>query len=52
MPSFKHKTNKKILLNENSIVTVDSKKREINQNFNDLKNNYLPELRSKKKKLN
>jgi hypothetical protein len=52
MPSFKHKTNKKILLNENSIVTVDSKHREINQNFNDLKNNYLPELRSKKKKLN
>ena len=52
MPSFKHKTNKKILLNENSIVTVDSKHREINQNFNDIKNNYLPELRSKKKKLN
>jgi hypothetical protein len=52
MPSFKHKTNKKILLNENSIVTIDSKHKEINQNFNDIKNNHLPELRSKKKKLN
>ena len=49
MPSFKHKTNKKILLNENSIVTIDSKHKEINQNFNDIKNNHLPELRSKKK---
>jgi len=52
MPSFKHKTNKKILLNENSIVTIDSKHKEINQNFIDIKNNHLPELRSKKKKLN
>ena len=51
MPSFKHKTNKKISLNENSIVTVDSKHREINQMFNELKQNKLPDLRSKKKGL-
>ena len=43
MPSFKHKTNKKIQLNENSIVTIDSKHKEINQGFVDVKNNYLPE---------
>ena len=33
MPSFKHKTNKKIILDEKSITTLDSKHREIENEF-------------------
>ena len=33
MPSFKHKTNKKIVLSEKSIITLDSKHKEIENGF-------------------
>ena len=49
MPSFKHKTNKKIILDEKSITTLDSKHREIETEFFIDKENTLPELRAKKK---
>ena len=52
MPSFKHKTNKKIILDEKSIITLDSKHREIENEFSSDKENTLPELRAKKKYLN
>ena len=49
MPSFKHKTNKKIILDEKSITTLDSKHREIETEFCIDKENTLPELLAKKK---
>lgn len=51
MPAFKHKTNKKIILDEKSIITLDSKHKEIEREFDHEKNILLPELRSKKKHL-
>ena len=33
MPTFKHKTNKKIVLDEKSIITLDSKHKEIEKDF-------------------
>ena len=48
MPSFKHKTNKKIFLNEKTIVTLDGKHREIEKQFENDKMETLPELRAKK----
>jgi len=51
MPSFKHKTNKKILLDEKSIVTLDGKHKEIEKNFEKTKQETLPTLRAKKKYL-
>lgn len=33
MPSFKHKTNKKIVLDEKTITTLDSKHKEIEKEF-------------------
>ena len=51
MPSFKHKTNKKIFLNEKTIVTLDGKHREIEKQFENDKMETLPELRAKKKYL-
>ena len=33
MPTFKHKTNKKIILDEKSIITLDSKHKEIEKDF-------------------
>ena len=49
MPSFKHKTNKKITLDEKSIVTLDSKHKEIESEFYDIKTKELPELRALKR---
>ena len=51
MPSFKHKTNKKIILDEKTIITIDSKHKEIEEEFRVNNTNTLPELRSKKKAL-
>ena len=51
MPVFKHKTNKKIILNEKSIITLDSKHKEIERGFENEKDIILPDLRSKKKHL-
>jgi hypothetical protein len=52
MPAFKHKTNKKIILDEKSIITLDSKHKEIQREFDTDKNTLLPELRCNKKHLN
>ena len=49
MPTFKHKTNKKIVLDEKSIITLDSKHKEIEKDFQNEKEDILPELRAKKK---
>ena len=49
MPSFKHKTNKKITLDEKSIVTLDSKHKEIESEFYDINVKTLPELRALKR---
>lgn len=51
MPSFKSKTTKKIVLDEKSIVTLDGKHREMETDFNNVKQNVLPKLRAKKKGL-
>ena len=49
MPNFKHKTNKKIIMDEKSITTLDSKHRDIETEFAKEKEETLPELRAKKK---
>ena len=49
MPSFKHKTNKKIIMDEKSITTLDSKHKEIEKEFARETEETLPELRAKKK---
>lgn len=51
MPSFKHKTNKKIVLDEKSITTLDSKHKNIEKEFDKEKTEILPNLRSKKRYL-
>ena len=51
MPSFKHKTNKKIVLDEKSIITLDSKHKEIEKEFDYERNEIVPKLRAKKKLL-
>ena len=56
MPSFKHKTNKKIFVDKKRIMTLDSVHRELQSEFNLIKNDVLPTLVRKKneimKKLN
>ena len=56
MPSFKHKTNKKILVDKKRIMTLDSVHRELQSEFNVINNDVLPVLIRKKneimKKLN
>jgi hypothetical protein len=52
MPSFKHKTNKKIVMDEKSIVTLDSKHKELENEFNIEATEVLPNLRAKRKYLN
>ena len=49
MPNFKHKTNKKIIMDEKSITTLDSKHRDIENEFATERQETLPELRAKKK---
>ena len=49
MPNFKHKTNKKIIMDEKSITTLDSKHRDIENGFAKEKEETLPELRAKKR---
>ncbi len=51
MPAFKHKTNKKIILDEKSIITLDTKHKEFEKEFEQNNNVLLPELRAKKKYL-
>ena len=51
MPSFKQKTNKKIILDEKTITTLDGKHREVEKDFDRDKTEVLPELRAKRKHL-
>ena len=56
MPSFKHKTNKKIFVDKKSIITLDGKHKELQNEFNEINKNIIPELKKEKieikKKLN
>ena len=49
--SFKHKTNKKIVLDEKSIVTLDSKHREHQTKIAKLKSDTIPRLVREKRSL-
>jgi hypothetical protein len=49
--SFKQKTNKKIVLNEKSIVTLDSKHRENQSMIAKLKSETIPKLIKEKRSL-
>ena len=49
MPSFKHKTNKKIIIDKKSIITLDGKHKELQGEFNDINKNIIPELKNEKK---
>ena len=51
MPSFKHKTNKKIILDEKTITTLDGKHKDLEKGFELDKHEILPNLRAKKKHL-
>lgn len=56
MPSFKHKTNKKIYVDKKRIMTLDGVHRELQLEFNLINNITLPDLINRKneimKKLN
>ena len=45
MPSFKPKTNKKIIVEQNKTVTLDSKHQEIMDSFDTIENEIIPELK-------
>jgi ribosome-binding protein aMBF1 (putative translation factor) len=47
MPSFKPKTNKKIIVEQNKTVTLDSKHNEIMDNINEIEEETIPKLRER-----
>jgi hypothetical protein len=51
MPSFKHKTNKKILVDKKRIMTLDSVHRELQSEFNLINSDILPTLVRKKNEI-
>ena len=51
MPSFKHKTNKKIFVDKKRIMTLDSVHRELQSEFNLINNDVLPTLVRKKNEI-
>jgi hypothetical protein len=51
MPSFKHKTNKKIIVDKKRIMTLDSVHRELQSEFNLINTETLPDLIKKKKEI-
>ena len=51
MPSFKHKTNKKILVDKKRIMTLDSVHRELQSEFNLINSDVLPTLVRKKNEI-
>ena len=51
MPSFKHKTNKKILVDKKRIMTLDSVHRELQSEFNLINSDVLPTLIRKKNEI-
>lgn len=51
MSSFKYKPNKKIILDEKSITTLDSKHKEIQSGYQHIQDIVIPELQQEKMKL-
>ena len=51
MPSFKYKTNKKIIVDDKSITTLDNRHREMQLYFSNVENVIIPCLLNEKKKL-
>lgn len=51
MPSFKHKTNKKIIVDKKSIITLDGKHKELQAEFNEINTIIIPELKNEKKSI-
>jgi hypothetical protein len=51
MPSFKYKTNKKIIVDDKSITTLDNRHREMQMYFSNVQNITIPNLLNEKKKL-
>lgn len=51
MPSFKHKTNKKIVVDKKRILTLDGVHRELQTEFSLIKNDTLPSLVREKKEI-
>ena len=51
MPSFKYKTNKKITVDDKSIVTLDNRHKEMQLHFSNVKNIIIPNLLKEKKEL-
>ena len=51
MPSFKYKTNKKIIVDDKSITTLDNRHREMQLYFSNVENVIIPNLLNEKKNL-
>ena len=51
MPNFKPKANKKIKVNNNSILTLDNQHSDKMKEFYDIENTLIPNLKTKKKEL-
>jgi hypothetical protein len=51
MPSFKYKTNKKIIVDDKSITTLDNRHREMQLYFSNVENVVIPNLLNEKKNL-
>ena len=51
MPSFKYKTNKKIIVDDKSITTLDNRHREMQLYFSNVENVIIPSLLNEKKKI-
>lgn len=51
MPSFKYKTNKKIIVDDKSITTLDNRHREMQLYFSNVENIIIPNLLNEKKTL-
>lgn len=51
MPSFKYKTNKKIIVDDKSITTLDNRHREMQLYFSNVENVIIPSLLNEKKNI-
>ena len=51
MPTFKYKTNKKIIVDDKSITTLDNRHKEMQFHFSNIKNIIIPNLLKEKKEL-
>ena len=49
MPTFKYKTNKKIIVDDKSITTLDNRHKEMQLHFLNIKNIIVPNLLKEKK---